>query len=49
VAVRRGDRPKAAATTASDDYDDDDNDESRAKRKTHKTAGDCYLNKYGGE
>lgn len=28
---------------------DDDDDESRAKRKTHKTAGDCYLNKYGGE
>jgi len=43
--------PKGCTATAAaaDDDDDDDDDESRAKRKTHKTAGDCYLNKYGGE
>lgn len=45
--ARRVWSPKGCTATAT--TDDDDDDESRAKRKTHKTAGDCYLNKYGGE
>jgi hypothetical protein len=47
--VRNGcGRPKAAAVPTDSSASDGDDDESRAERKTHKTAGDCYLNKYGG-